>query len=73
MEPAPFIVAVVDGDVALAISMAVLVEVQELKVWPGFAVAEIEIVWAALYHAVPTGLVDPSPGGLTANATENWF
>ena len=73
MEPGPSIVTVVAGDDGLAINIDGVEAVQELNVWPEFAVAEIEIDKPALYHAVPVGVVEPLPTGFTANVIENWF
>ena len=73
MVPEPFIVAVVADDEGLAIKILALVELHELNVCPGFAMAEMANVEPALYHAglLAGGVVDPVPEGFTTSVTEN--
>ena len=66
-------VAVVDGDVLLAMMMLGDVADQETKANPGFGLANIDTDAPALYQKVPgDGVVVPSPL-FVVNVTENWF
>jgi hypothetical protein len=68
--PAPFIVAVVDGEPELAKVIDGVSEPQDENVYPEFAVADIES-GPASYQVFPEGLVVPLPEGLTAKVT--WY
>ena len=69
MVPGPEIVAVVLAEVELVMVIEPVLELQEEKICPELAVADIERE-PAFSHAVPTlGDVVPAPDGLTAMVT----
>jgi len=72
IDPEPPITAVVElDDLLVMITCPLLVDSHDVKLNPGFAIAEIAIVAPELNHCDPKGFVEPCPSGVTENTI--WY